>query len=159
MDGLITCKACTKEISKKAEACPGCGQPNEWLHPDLQAFMQAAPSLVLGAPVNFVARHCTLRGATPSAASDLAKGGALCLVLLSVPASILGAPWWTPLVLGVFAALLLVNARRQSAFEFDAETRQWQSNDDYLFIPVRAQLRLIDLDAGDPQPQADQRQP
>jgi hypothetical protein len=43
---LIVCSACGKEISRNATTCPGCGQPNNWVHPRIKSFVEDAKTLV-----------------------------------------------------------------------------------------------------------------
>ncbi len=37
---LIPCPACNRSISTDAQACPGCGRVNDWLHPKLERVVQ-----------------------------------------------------------------------------------------------------------------------
>jgi hypothetical protein len=37
---LIPCPACGRSISSDAQACPGCGRVNDWLHPKLECVVQ-----------------------------------------------------------------------------------------------------------------------
>lgn len=37
---LISCPACGRSISTDAQACPGCGRLNDWLHPKLERVVQ-----------------------------------------------------------------------------------------------------------------------
>lgn len=37
---LIPCPACGRSISTDAQACPGCGRVNDWLHPQLVIVIQ-----------------------------------------------------------------------------------------------------------------------
>ena len=41
---LITCPACGKTIAPAAKVCPGCGNPNTYVHPEIQRFMDARTS-------------------------------------------------------------------------------------------------------------------
>ena len=41
---LINCPACGKSISPAAKDCPGCGNPNKYVHPEIQRFQDAARS-------------------------------------------------------------------------------------------------------------------
>ena len=49
--GLTTCPACNKEVSKKAPACPGCGEP---LKKMAELPAAAAGSINPSDPVHFV---------------------------------------------------------------------------------------------------------
>lgn len=35
---LILCSACSNRIAIDAEACPQCGSPNNWIHPEIERF-------------------------------------------------------------------------------------------------------------------------
>src|SRR4051794_27570372 len=35
---LIACGACGNQIAVAAAACPKCGAPNSWLHPEIERF-------------------------------------------------------------------------------------------------------------------------
>lgn len=37
---LIPCPACGRSISTDAQACPGCGRVNDWVHPKLVSVVQ-----------------------------------------------------------------------------------------------------------------------
>jgi hypothetical protein len=37
---LTTCEACQSPIAKEADACPKCGAPNTWIHPELERFFR-----------------------------------------------------------------------------------------------------------------------
>ena len=37
---LFPCPACGRSISTDAQACPGCGRVNEWVHPKLESVVQ-----------------------------------------------------------------------------------------------------------------------
>lgn len=37
---LIPCPACGRSIATDAQACPGCGRVNDWLHPKLASIVQ-----------------------------------------------------------------------------------------------------------------------
>jgi hypothetical protein len=41
-DGPLTpCTACGRSIAKRASACPNCGAPNEWVHPEIVRFYRS----------------------------------------------------------------------------------------------------------------------
>jgi hypothetical protein len=40
LGSLIGCKTCRYAISKEAAACPKCGAPNTWLHPEIARFVR-----------------------------------------------------------------------------------------------------------------------
>ncbi len=37
---LTACTVCGREIAKEAKACPGCGAPNRWTHPEIVRFLK-----------------------------------------------------------------------------------------------------------------------
>jgi hypothetical protein len=37
---LIPCSECGRSIAKEAAACPGCGAPNKWAHPEIRRFLR-----------------------------------------------------------------------------------------------------------------------
>jgi hypothetical protein len=38
---LIECLSCKKEISILASTCPGCGAPNDWIHPKIKELVDS----------------------------------------------------------------------------------------------------------------------
>jgi hypothetical protein len=36
----IPCDVCGRQIATQAKSCPRCGAPNEWLHPEIRAFLR-----------------------------------------------------------------------------------------------------------------------
>jgi DNA-directed RNA polymerase subunit M/transcription elongation factor TFIIS len=39
---LITCPACGQKIAPAAKSCPSCGNPNTYVHPEIQRFLDSA---------------------------------------------------------------------------------------------------------------------
>jgi hypothetical protein len=136
---LIPCDVCGRQIATQAAACPGCGAPNEWLHPEIRAFLREQREYGFGIRnLKTEARGCVLTGYArrPRGLLD-AAGQAVGSLGFIGPATLGG-------IVGVLGASMAARAvadelRRAAGpdgeaflIDFRTEPPGWQStNDDF----------------------------
>lgn len=76
---LVPCPACGQDIAPAANACPKCGNPNTWTHPEIQRFNQAVGSFTRTPPFGYEGKSFVLTGTAkvPEKSSTLADAGRL----------------------------------------------------------------------------------
>lgn len=141
MNELIECKTCGKAIASLAEACPSCGAPNDWLHPDIAHFLSIKDATGISRPFNYTTTKTTVSGQTAAkppvwawVIAAMISGIAAFLFMLS------GFLW--AFIVGVFAAVVLNSTRRFDHFHADVANRSWTSSNDRFWKPVRVVLKL-----------------
>lgn len=138
---LIECKTCGHQISDRAEACPSCGEPREWVHPEVASFVARAPEITTALPFTVQANKTEVFGATEARTPAWAWVVAIAVFLASFPAQ---QAWGTiaAAACGFCAVLLVIKTKTSESFHADLASRTWSSTDDYFWKPVRDALQL-----------------
>ncbi len=151
---LIDCSACGRSIAKTAAKCPQCGSPNNWMHPEVQRFRDAARSIVLSRTWNWGSNQTAVWGNGDSEVEE--RGGAkgvsvgMTLFLVGVLLLFLGPIGWAIAGLLIPVAIFIMVAgalfTKSSDYvvkipefraDFSGQTPRWESNDEEFWEPVR----------------------
>ena len=161
---LITCSACGHSIAKTAAACPRCGARNEWVHPELQRFLNSARSVELGASWQWAHNQTAVWGTASPDVEERggAKGISVGMTLFGVGVLLLflGPIGWAIagllIPIGLFLALAGSLLCKRSDYvvkiptfrvDFAGPSPRWESNDDEFWKPLRQLLRQAPFDA------------
>ena len=138
---LIDCKTCGGKLAALAEACPGCGAPNDWMHEDIQRFVEASSAVATSRPFSYSQSKTTLSGQTelrtPIWAWMLAA-----FVCLASTLAFFFFPLWAVLIGGAACGVILKGTQRADYFQADLQARTWVSSNERFWQPVRQMLRL-----------------
>lgn len=114
---LISCPACGRSISTDAQACPGCGRLNDWLHPKLERVVQHLRAHHPDATYEVLGHRMAIEMKTYSLRQQI---GSACLALSML---FLIGGLFIPTLMGL-AILLLAVGCCLVAFGLSAFTRQ-----------------------------------
>ncbi len=152
---LIVCNTCQRQIAATANACPGCGAANRWVHPEIERFNVQAGKLETKSPFKYDHTNTWIRGyATVKRQKPQAIVGGWCLIILGVvpfglwclgllqrhPEAALASLAFIPLGIGLLiAAGFMKDLPEDVKFQVDLATTPptWQSNDDEFWKPVK----------------------
>lgn len=155
---LMRCNACGQEMARAAAACPKCGAPNNWVHPEIERFLNSIGQFDHMPPFDVNWDRFILRGTAEVKRGAHALGDfggkAMAVGLLSM---LLGAflpgtlgilvPWIIG-PLGLFGGLVLILVSslgnyKASDFvvtftvDFSQSPPRWQSDDDEFWKDVK----------------------
>jgi len=149
---LITCSACGKSISPAARACPGCGEPDRYVHPEIQRFLDSARASQALPPFSYKIDGFVLSGW--AAVQKGALGASMKGSRLFIAGSLMGLfgaglPFLLPIAgLLILVGLFMSSATAFSGFsqadyvsrfsiDFNATPPKWESGDEALWKPVK----------------------
>lgn len=160
---LMACAACGQQIATSAAACPKCGAPNTWVHPEIERFRQSLGEFGHMPAFNIKWERAVLRGtaevkrgahATGDTGVKALAGGLLCMLIGWVLPGGLGiiVPWVLG-PLGFFGGLVLIlvstlqktnNTDFVVSFvvDFSESPPRWQSDDDEFWKDVRRFFKI-----------------
>jgi len=155
---LMPCNACCEQMAIAAAACPKCGAPNNWLHPEIERFRASLGQFSHMPPFNVNWDRFVLRGTAEvkrgaHALGDFGlKAMAVGLLSMLVGAFLPGTlgilvPWIIG-PLGLFGGLVLMLVSslgnlKDSDFvvsfvvDFSQSPPRWQSDDDEFWKDVK----------------------
>jgi predicted RNA-binding Zn-ribbon protein involved in translation (DUF1610 family) len=155
---LMGCASCGQQIAFSAAACPKCGAPNNWVHPEIERFRNSLDAFGDMPPFNIKWERFVLRGtakvkrgahATDDVGVKGLAGGFLCMLVGAFLPGDLGVvvPWVLG-PLGVFggSVLMLVSTFQKTnntdfvvsfAIDFSESPPKWQSDDNEFWKDVR----------------------
>lgn len=155
---LMPCNACGQQIAMTAAACPKCGAPNNWLHPEIERFRASLGQFGHMPPFNVNWDRSVLRGTAEVKRGAHALGdfgwkamavGLLSMLLGAFLPGTLGVlvPWVIG-PLGLFGGLVLMlvstlGNTKTSDFvvsfvvDFSHSPPRWQSDDDEFWKDVK----------------------
>lgn len=141
MNDLIECKACKKPLACLAVACPSCGAPNDWVHPDLARFRTGKDATGISKPFTFTTTKTTIAGQTKAKAPLWAWFIAVAMWMASAFAFVTAGFFWM-MAWSAGAAFVLLASRRADHFVADVVAKTWSSSNEKLWWPVRLALGL-----------------
>lgn len=147
---LFDCLVCGRSMSRKAEACPHCGNPNEWVHPEMQRFANHLDEIGKRYPsLEYEGNRLSLVAwvEKPSIGSTIA--GLVSSVGFLTPLSLSGAAWMVGLSLaqGVAASTLAQldpNKFQIFCINFEAAPPEWDCTDEEFWRTLIQFFRVID---------------
>jgi hypothetical protein len=152
---MIACPACGRTIARTADACPGCGAKNEWVHPEIRRFVGSLPRIKTADRFQcFWAQSRVWGHAVLSTQESKVRGFGLALIgvgaAVAVLSGCLGSIGGLIFLAGIGACLVglvmvVIHAVsddqvfRTVKFELDfgSSPPQWTSNDEKFWRPVR----------------------
>jgi hypothetical protein len=149
---LIKCEACNKDISTLADKCPGCGAPNNWIHPNIKHFLSMKDQTGMSKRFIFHRNKTEIWGET-------AVQGLPWYVWIAVIFSFLILLWLGGMFSGIifgamFESLVILIgggyvvfkvARKFTLtknFKANLQLGTWWSDDDDFWLPVRSILKV-----------------
>lgn len=154
---LVPCSACGRQIAPAAAACPQCGSPNQWLHPEIQRFRDSLDAFQHRPPFDVQWTNLTLSGTAEVSRGANAVGdislkilGAACLAV--VMGLFMPTPLGELLLFGGFVTFAVAvgficitffqpmkptDSRLSFFIDFSQNPPGWQSDDDAYWADVR----------------------
>lgn len=155
---LIACSACNRMIALTANACPGCGAANTWVHPEIKRFIDSCNSFTNTPPFQYSHQAFGLQGmaevkrgvhASLDYGIKAGAAGFLCCVAGIFTPAVLSLLLWMigPLLLlggMVIIAVVMFQTDRSTDYvlrfsiDFSQSPPTWTSDDDAYWQEVRA---------------------
>jgi hypothetical protein len=144
---LITCDVCGHHIAVDAKTCPRCGTKNDWVHPEIKRFLNAASQFN-----EMPAFQYTVKGGTRLEGIAEVQRGAHAMGRNGMVATVIGLllvfvipPLGLVLAMVGFGMIIISSlsaTRREDYFvEFSVDFRTpkptWASNDDKFWKPIK----------------------
>lgn len=153
VQNLIPCAACGHQIAPAAASCPQCGNPNRYVHPEIQRFVNAAQSFRHMPQFHYKVDGFVLSGwasAQKGAVKTSSQG--IKLVLAAVLIGMFGTaiPPLLPiagllLVIGfilhsstIFSGVQPTDYFTRFSIDFNQVPPKWQSDDDAYWKEIKA---------------------
>lgn len=134
---LIACTSCGKDIAALAVTCPGCGAPNGWRHPGIDAFYAGKDRTGVSKPFTFQSDKTKVWGQT---AKRLTKTGYAVLGgygIIGGPLVLLFTGFWGAFIFFLIGGALSMSMQKQDTFTADLQSKSWISSNDIFWQPVR----------------------
>lgn len=135
---LFQCEACQKEISTLADKCPGCGAPNNWIHPKIKHFLSVKDQIGIADGWNYKYTKTELCGST---VPTLPWWLWFVVLFCAVPGFAFGIIPGMIIAPIAYYILKLMYGKTYS-FKADLKNGTWQSDNDAIWQPVRAALEI-----------------
>lgn len=136
--GLINCDACGKEISAMAAQCPGCGAPNNWIHPNIKHFISVKDQTGMSKPFTFQWNKTEIWRGTEA---KLPWWLWLVIIFCAAPGFAFGII--PGLIIAPVAYFILIQFYgKKHEFKANLQEGTWVSSDDQLWQPVKSILKI-----------------
>jgi curved DNA-binding protein CbpA len=157
---LTNCEACEREISILATTCPGCGSPNNWIHPNISHFIAIKNQIKTSKEFNVQWNHVAIWGETKATRTWWLWILILFLMLVTFilfyllflySSAFIDSPEFgllSTLSIVLFALWVIFDnpnsdrCYKKKEFIADFHTGSWWSSDDKFWLPVRKVLRI-----------------
>jgi|GEM_PF-5148998 len=147
---LVPCSACGRDIAKNAVSCPGCGAPNNYLHPEIARFQRNLRRFKNLGALRYQAEHDVLMGWAEGIGGQLAGAASSwigSLGFISWQGGVKGLAGLAKASLYQWASVEILNALRshgKKAFvvDFGYLPPQWRSSDDEYWRSIKVFFRL-----------------
>lgn len=154
---LIPCGMCGATIAKTANACPTCGAPNRWIHPQVERFIENAQQFRTPAEFQYQCDRETVSGRAMVQRGSFHLGSKLLIAGILLTA-IGGATRLGPIAIGIGGPMALIglvmsavgamSPMKESdtvvrfSIDFSGPTHVWRSTDDEFFGAIKRFYKL-----------------